>query len=459
MGNSEVGHLNIGAGRVVYQEITRISAAIADGTFFDNETLATAMGDAAAAGGAVHLMGLVSDGGVHSHVEHVHALVELAARSGVERLFVHAFLDGRDTPPESGAGHVASLERFLRDRGVGRFATVSGRYWAMDRDRRWERVERAWRALVMGEGVEAESATQAIEASYGAGVADEFVEPVVLTQGGQPVATVNDGDAVVFFNFRPDRARQLTRAMTDAGFDAFERPVFPDVRFVCLTEYDPMIDAEVAFEKDLPERVLADVLAQAGLTQLHIAETEKYAHVTFFLNGGAEEPKEGETRVLVPSPKVPTYDRQPHMSAPEVTERLVEAISAGAADVYIANYANCDMVGHTGVYDAAVRAVEAVAEGVGRVLEAVDGAGGCAIVTADHGNAEQMLDADGTTPFTAHSTDEVPFIAVCSRVERVVEGGKLADVAPSLLDMLGLPVPEEWTGQTLLEWASEDEQG
>lgn len=450
MGNSEVGHLNIGAGRVVYQEIARISAAVADGTFFENPALVAAMESATESGGTVHLMGLVSDGGVHSHEEHLYALVKLAKQRRVTQLAVHAFLDGRDTPPESGAGYVERLEAVLSAEGLGTVATVMGRYWAMDRDRRWERVERAWRSLVLGEGVEADSAVDAILASYAAGKGDEFVEPAVVEGPDGPVARVADGDTVIFFNFRPDRARELTRTFTDPEFDGFARPHVPDVHFVCLTEYDPTIDAQVAFAKELPSCVLGDVLAEAGLRQLHIAETEKYAHVTFFLNGGAEEPKPLEERILIPSPKVPTYDLAPEMSAYEVTDALVEAIEADSADVFIVNYANCDMVGHTGVFEAAVRAVEAVDECVGRILEAVARRGGAALVTADHGNAERMIDSDGSTPFTAHTTGAVPFIAVADDVVALRDGGKLADVAPSVLDLAGIAPPDEWTGASLL---------
>ncbi|MDI6843887.1 MAG: 2,3-bisphosphoglycerate-independent phosphoglycerate mutase [Anaerosomatales bacterium] len=449
MGNSEVGHLNIGAGRVVYQELTRIFKAIEDGSLETNEVLCRAIDGAVADGKAVHFMGLLSDGGVHSHQDHLYALVRMAAERGAERVFAHAFLDGRDVPPTSGLGYVRALERVLADVGVGAIATVMGRYYAMDRDRRWERVERAWRAMVMGEGAPAASAEEAVERSYAAGVTDEFVEPAVVLREGVPVATVSDGDAVVFFNFRPDRAREITRAFVDPAFDGFERPVTPEVRFVCLTEYDPTIPAPVAFEKDLPCCVLADVIADAGLTQLHIAETEKYAHVTFFLNGGKEPPKPGEQRILVPSPKVPTYDLQPEMSAPEVTRRLVEAIESDAAGFYVVNYANCDMVGHTGVLEAAVRAVEAVDDGVGQVVAAVRAKGGSAIVTADHGNAERMLDDDGG-PFTAHTNDPVPLILVADGVRSARSGGILADVAPTVVDIMGLDAPAEWTGRSLV---------
>ncbi len=449
MGNSEVGHLNIGAGRVVYQEFTRISKAIEDGSILENPVLCEAMDAAISVGTAVHLMGLVSDGGVHSHQEHLYALVRMAAGRGAEKVFIHAFLDGRDVPPTSGKGYLEALEKELGDIGVGRIATTMGRYYAMDRDNRWDRVEKAYRAMTLGEGVEAVSAPEAVQASYDAGVTDEFVMPVVVCEDGEPVAKVSDGDALIFFNFRPDRAREITHAFVDEAFDHFDRPVRPRTHFVCLTEYDPEISAPVAFPKDLPRHVLADVLSEAGLRQLHIAETEKYAHVTFFFNGGAEGPKPGEERILVPSPKVATYDMQPEMSAPEVTERLCDAIERDAADVYIVNFANCDMVGHTGVMEAAVKAVEAVDAGVGRVVRTIREHGGTALVTADHGNAERMLDDDGA-PFTAHTSDEVPFCVVADGVKGLEEGGILADIAPTLLDLIGLDPPEEWTGRSLL---------
>jgi 2,3-bisphosphoglycerate-independent phosphoglycerate mutase len=452
-GNSEVGHLNIGAGRVVYQELTRINLAVEDGSLGRNAVLGGAIDAAVADGRAVHFMGLVSDGGVHSHISHLFGLLDMAVARGASRVYVHCFLDGRDVPPESGAGFVDEVAAKLADLGVGRIATVSGRYWAMDRDTRWDRVERAWKVLV-GVGAAASSPiggpagdpVGTVRASYDAGVTDEFVAPVRLTADG----VLEDGDAVVFFNFRPDRARELTRALVDPDFDGFARPAFPRLRFVCLTEYDPTIPAPVAFPKDFPKCVLADVLADAGLRQLHIAETEKYAHVTFFLNGGSEPPRPGEERVLVPSPKVATYDLQPEMSEPGVTERLVAAIGEDRADVYIVNFANCDMVGHTGILDAAVRAVEAVDDGVGRVVAAVRAKGGSALVTADHGNAERMVAADGETPFTAHTTDAVPLICVADGVSAVGAGGRLADVAPSLLDLVGLPRPDLWTGRSLL---------
>ncbi|PKQ15494.1 MAG: 2,3-bisphosphoglycerate-independent phosphoglycerate mutase [Actinobacteria bacterium HGW-Actinobacteria-7] len=445
MGNSEVGHLNIGAGRVVYQELTRIDLAVADGSLETNPVLAQTIDAAVLGGRAVHFMGLVSDGGVHSHQKHLYALVEMAARRGATTVWIHAFLDGRDTPPQSGRAFVAALEAELGRIGAGAVASVTGRFYAMDRDNRWDRVEKAWRAIVMGQGASATSADLAIESSYAQGVNDEFMVPTVITPAG-----VEAGDAVIFFNFRPDRAREITRAFTDPAFEGFERPVFPDVRFVCLTEYDPTIPAAVAFPKSFPENVLADVLSCHNLRQMHIAETEKYAHVTFFLNGGSEPPKKGEVRVLVPSPRIATYDLQPEMSAPEVTRQLVEAIDSDAADVYIVNFANCDMVGHTGIFEAAVRAVEAVDTSVGAVVSAIRAKGGTVLITADHGNAEAMVDADGSTPFTAHTLSPVPLVAVADGPSSLAHGGKLADVAPTLLDLIGIDLPKEWTGRSLL---------
>ena len=445
MGNSEVGHLNIGAGRVVYQELTRINLAIEDGSFERNPVIDRAIDGAVGEGRAVHLMGLVSDGGVHSHRDHLLALVRAARARGADEVWVHCFLDGRDVSPRSGLAFVEDLERELAALGTGRIATVMGRYYAMDRDNRWDRVEKAWRAMVMGEGVPAPSAPDAVRASYAEDVSDEFVVPAVVAS-----APVRDGDAVIFFNFRPDRARELTRAFTDPTFEGFDRPVLPRTRFVCLTEYDPTIPAEVAFPKELPRNVLADVLASSGLRQLHIAETEKYAHVTFFFNGGVEAPKPGESRILVPSPKVATYDLMPQMSAPEVASRLAEAIRDDAADVYIANLANCDMVGHTGVFEAAVAAVEAVDAAVATIVGALRERDGVLLLTADHGNAESMVDSDGHTPFTAHTTSDVPLLVCAPGVSALAEGGILADVAPSLLELIGVPKPDEWTGRSLL---------
>jgi len=448
IGNSEVGHLNIGAGRIVYQELSRINCAIADGSLEDNEVLCTAIDSAVNRDGAVHFMGLLSDGGVHSHQEHLYALIRMAAARGARRIFVHAYLDGRDVPPKSAMGFVAKLEAFLGQIGVGRIATVSGRYYAMDRDTHWERVQRAWAAMVMGEGRRVLSAAEAIRASYDAGVTDEFVEPSVIIEDDLPVGLVSSGDALVFFNFRPDRARQIARAFTDPVFDGFVRPVVPNVSFVCLTGYDPTILAPVAFPKQLPCCVLADVISQAGMRQLHIAETEKYAHVTFFFNGGSEPPKPGEERVLIPSPRIATYDLQPAMSEPEVASQLVEAIGARRAEFYVVNFANCDMVGHTGDLDAAVRAVQAVDRGVGEVVDATLVQGGAVVITADHGNAERMFADDGT-PFTAHTTNRVPLIVAGSDAISL-DDGILADVAPTVVDLLDLDAPAEWTGHTLI---------
>lgn len=451
MGNSEVGHLNIGAGRVVFQELTRINRACADGSLAANPVLGEAFAAAAKLGAALHLMGLVSDGGVHSSNEHLYALMRAAKEAGVSRIMVHCFMDGRDVPPKSGASYLEELacvaDGLTDEACTVQIASISGRYYAMDRDNRWERVERAWRTVVLAEPAVELTPAQVMEASYAADVTDEFVEPVALQTRG-----VRDGDAVVFFNFRPDRARELSRAFVDSAFAGFERSECPQVSFVCLTEYDQDIPAPVAFAKEFPENVLADVLAQAGLSQYHIAETEKYAHVTFFLNGGREEPKAGEERSLIPSPKVATYDLQPEMSEPDVAATLAAAIRAGEADVYIVNFANPDMVGHTGVIPAAVAAVEAVDTGVGQVLAALEETGGVALITADHGNADKMLADDGT-PFTAHTTAPVPFALVdFADTGRVLDGrrGALCDIAPTLLELVGLEQPAEMTGTSLL---------
>ena len=455
MGNSEVGHLNIGAGRVVYQELTRINRACRDGSLRENAVIQAAFERACAPGSALHLMGLLSDGGVHSSNEHLYALLRAARDAGVAHVMVHAFLDGRDVPPSSGAEYVADLLRVVDELGCAQegascrieVASVAGRYYAMDRDNRWERVERAYVTLVDAENYVDVDPCSAVLQSYGEGVTDEFMVPVALSPRG-----MRDGDAVIFFNFRPDRAREITRALTESDFAGFDRPRVPAISFVCLAEYDPAINAPVAFAKEFPENVLADVLAQAGLTQYHIAETEKYAHVTFFLNGGKEEEKAGERRVLIPSPKVATYDLQPHMSAPEVADTLAAAIRADEADVYLVNFANCDMVGHTGVIPAAVSAVEAVDEGVGKVLAALAEKGGIAFVTADHGNADKML-AENASPHTAHTTAEVPLVLIDksgARLSLSDDPGCLADIAPTLLTAIGLSVPKEMTGRCLL---------
>lgn len=454
MGNSEVGHLNIGAGRTVHQELSRIDNACADGSLFENPVLVETMNAVAQEGSTLHLMGLLSDGGVHSNNEHLYALLEMAKRLQVHRIRVHCFMDGRDVPPRSGIeyleeleGKIASIFADAPDTDVA-IGVISGRYYAMDRDNRWERVEQAWRAIWLAENTTDRSPKQVMEDSYAQDVTDEFVVPVNLNGDA-----VKPGDAFIFFNFRPDRAREITRAICDAAFDHFDRPNWEKPRFVCLTEYDPTIPAPIAFPKECPDHVLADVLAEAGLRQYHIAETEKYAHVTFFFNGGVEEPKALETRTLIASPKVATYDLQPEMSEPEVTEALVAAIDNDEADVYIVNFANCDMVGHTGVIDAAVKAVEAVDHGVGEVIAAIERKGGVALITADHGNADRMIAEDGS-PFTAHTTAPVPFILVDAAGKGYAlkdTRGILANISPTLLEMIELPIPKEMTAESLLE--------
>ena len=448
MGNSEVGHLNMGAGRIVYQELTRITKSIEDGDFFSNEALMAAVENCKKNDSALHMFGLVSDGGVHSHITHIYGLLELAKRNGLSKVYVHCFLDGRDTPPTSGKEFVEALESKMKELGVGKVAVVSGRYYAMDRDKNWDRVEKAYNALTKGEGNHAEHAAEAIQASYDDGKTDEFMLPTVITENGTPVGTIKTGDSVIFFNFRPDRAREITRTLVDPEFDGFTRQFFP-VTFVCNTEYDAsMPNVEVAFPRVTVRNGLGEYLSQMGMTQLRIAETEKYAHVTFFFNGGSETVFPGEDRVLVPSPKVATYDKQPEMSAAEVTDKCVERIESGAYDVIILNFANCDMVGHTGVYDAAVKAVETVDSCVGRVVDATLKMGGIAMITADHGNAEQMAEPDGS-PMTAHTTNPVPFI-LCGAGTELRPNGRLADIAPTMLDVMGLACPEEMDGKTLI---------
>lgn len=454
MGNSEVGHLNIGAGRTVHQELSRIDNACESGELFENEVLVSAMKSVAEHGSTLHLMGLLSDGGVHSNNVHLYALLEMAKRLDVKKVRVHCFMDGRDVPPCSGSGYIEELEEKITEifddaeSADVRIGVISGRYYAMDRDNRWDRVEQAWRAIWLGENATECSAQKVMEESYAADVTDEFVVPVSLT--GE---TASAQDAFIFFNFRPDRAREISRALCDPAFDAFTRLGWERPMFVCLTEYDPTIPAPIAFPKVCPDHVLADVLAEEGLRQYHIAETEKYAHVTFFFNGGVEEPKALETRTLIPSPKVATYDLQPEMSEPEVAETLVAAIDNDEADVYIVNFANCDMVGHTGVLDAAIKAVEAVDSGVGAVVDAIKRKGGVALVTADHGNADRMIAEDGT-PFTAHTTAPVPLILVDGANKGYTlkdTRGILANISPTLLDMIGIPLPSEMSAESLLE--------
>ena len=451
MGNSEVGHLNIGAGRIVYQELTRITKAIQDGDCFENPVLLDAIENCKKYDSALHLMGLVSDGGVHSHQTHLYGLLELAKRQGLTKVYVHCYLDGRDTPPNSGLGYVQELEEEMKKIGVGKVASVHGRYYAMDRDKRWEREEIAYKALVFGEGVDAESSLQGIQDSYDKEVYDEFVVPVVIKEDGKPVATIKENDSVIFFNFRPDRARQLSRIFCDPEFDGFDRKWFP-LKWVCFTDYDATIpNKEVAFVKETYNNIFGQYISDLGMTQLRLAETEKYAHVTFFFNGGVEEPYPGEDRILVPSPKVATYDLQPEMSAYTVCDRLVEAIHSGKYDVIIINFANPDMVGHTGIIEAAVAAVEAVDTCVGRVIEALLEENGQLFMCADHGNCEQMIDYETGAPWTAHTTNPVPFVLVnAGEGIGIREGGRLADIAPTLLDMMGIEQPKEMTGQSLL---------
>lgn len=444
MGNSEVGHLNIGAGRIVYQELSRIDRAIESGEIRSNSVIMGLFEELAKSGKTLHLMGLLSDGGVHSSNKHLYALIALAQETGVSNIALHLFMDGRDTPPTSGKGYVEELIKECKTLGAGEIQTIVGRYYAMDRDKRFDRVQKAYDALTLGTGKSADDPLRAVQESYDGGVTDEFVEPIVFGDN-----LVKEDDGVIFFNFRPDRARELTRAFTDDAFDGFERTTYPKTHFVCLTEYDPTIKADVAFPKETLTNVLADVLEEAGLKQLHIAETEKYAHVTFFFNGGVEEPKEHETRILIPSPKVATYDFMPEMSAPKVGDALVDAIKSHAADVYICNFANGDMVGHTGSFKATVKAVTTVDAQVGRVVEAMNEVDGVTLITADHGNAEQMCATDGETPFTAHTCNRVPFIAINSGGS-VIDDGALCDIAPTMLALLKIVPPEEWTGKNLV---------
>lgn len=453
MGNSEVGHLNMGAGRVVYQELTRITKAIEDGDFFENPAFIAAMDGAKAKNAKLHLFGLCSDGGVHSHMTHIYALVEMAKRRGLKDVFLHCFMDGRDVPPQSGGEYIARLEAELKAIGCGKIATVSGRYYAMDRDNRFERLEKAYAALTYGKGETAQSAAEAMAQSYAAGVTDEFVLPTVILQNGKPTATVGANDSVIFFNFRPDRARELTRAYLFEDFDGFERQngYFP-LTYVSMTQYDKAFEDKlsVAFKPQSLENTLGEYIAKKGLKQLRIAETEKYAHVTFFFNGGVEAPNHGEDRVLIPSPKVATYDMQPEMSAQEVSEQAVRRINSGEYDVVILNFANPDMVGHTGVMEAAVKAVHTVDVCTKQVVDAVLYAGGRCILTADHGNCELM--AENGAPFTAHTTSPVPFVLIDENMKNAVlrKDGKLCDIAPTLLELMGVEKPEAMTGQSLI---------
>ena len=446
MGNSEVGHTNIGAGRVVYQELTRITKAVDDGSFFVFESLLKAMRNVKEKGTALHILGLLSDGGVHSHNSHLYAILEMAKRQGVQKVYVHALLDGRDVPPSSGKEYVRACVEKMEEMGIGKIATVMGRYYAMDRDNRWERVEKAYAAMVYGKGNRCVCPVQAVQDSYDANVTDEFVVPTVCAENAQ----ISADDSIIFFNFRPDRAREITRCFVDESFDGFsrEKGFFP-LHYVCMTQYDAtMPNVDVAFRPQSLKNTFGEYISDKGLTQLRIAETEKYAHVTFFFNGGVEKTYPGEDRVLVASPKVATYDLQPEMSAYEVTDQCIRRIESGQYDVIILNFANCDMVGHTGVFEAAVKAVEAVDTCVGRVTDAIAKMGGVSLITADHGNADKMVAEDGE-PFTAHTTNPVPFCVVGYPC-RLRTGGRLADIAPTMLKVMGLPQPEEMDGESII---------
>lgn len=451
MGDSNVGHLNIGAGRIVYQDVARISKAVREGDFQKNKWIRLAMDTARDKGTVLHLMGLVSPGGVHSHSAHLYALLELAKERGVQNVRVHAFLDGRDVPPSSAKEYIEELEAKIQELGIGKIASVSGRYYAMDRDKRWDRTEKAYRALVLGEGRTARSALEAVEVAYSGGETDEFVIPtVIVDENGLPVGRIKDDDAVIFFNFRADRARQLTRSFVDEDFDGFERPEHPNVTFVCLTRYDETIKAPYAFPPQDLRNTLGEVVSKHGLKQLRIAETEKYAHVTFFFSGGEEKLFPGEERKLIPSPKVATYDLKPEMSALEIAEEAARLIQSREFDLIVLNFANCDMVGHTGIMEAAIKAVEAVDTGVGKVVEAMQSIGGYVLLTADHGNSEQMIDYETGEPHTAHTTNPVPVLLVSDLEGVTLRDGILADLAPTVLELLEIEQPEEMTGKSLL---------
>ena len=449
MGNSEVGHTNIGAGRVVYQELTRITKSIEDSDFFSIEEFNKAIENCKKYNSKLHIMGLVSDGGVHSHNRHLYGLLEFAKRKDFENVYVHCFLDGRDTSPASAEGYIMQLEEKMKEKSIGKIASISGRFYAMDRDNRWERVQKTYDAMVNGKGEKATSAVSAIESSYQKEVFDEFVEPTVIYNGENPVATIGKNDSVIFFNFRPDRAREITRTLVDNNFDKFETKDL-DLYFVCMTQYDEsMPNVNVAFKPTALANTYGEIISKSGLKQLRIAETEKYAHVTFFFNGGDEKQYEGEDRILVPSPKVETYDMKPEMSAYEVTEKVLEAINSKKYDTIILNYANPDMVGHTGNLEAAVKAVETIDECVGKVVEAVTNQNGVLLITADHGNSEQMIDYKTGEPYTAHTTNPVPLILVGMNKAKL-KPGKLSDLAPTMLDIMGIEKPEEMTGESLL---------
>ena len=445
MGNSEVGHTNIGAGRIVYQDLTKITKSIEDGDFFSNEVLTKAIENCKKYNSNLHVMGLLSDGGVHSHERHLYAILELAKRNDFDNVYVHCFMDGRDTAPTSGEGYVAKLEEKMKEKGVGKIASLSGRFYAMDRDKRWQRVQKAYDAMVNGKGEKATSAIQAVEASYQKEVFDEFIEPTVIYNQDVPVATIGKHDSVICFNFRPDRAREITRTLVDKDFNEFETKKDLDLYYVCMTPYDETLEnVEIAFKKEALENTFGEYISKHGLKQLRIAETEKYAHVTFFFNGGEEKQYEGEDRILVPSPKVETYDMKPEMSAYEVTDKVVDAINSKKYDSIILNYANPDMVGHTGNLEAAIKAIETIDKCVQRVVEAVNAQNGMLLITADHGNSEQMIDYKTGEPYTAHTTNPVPLILVGKDNIKLKEG-KLADLAPTMLELMGMEIPKEMT--------------
>ena len=454
MGNSEVGHTNIGAGRIVYQELTRITKSIEDGDFFSNEEFIKAIENCKKHNSKLHILGLLSDGGVHSHNRHLYGLLEMAKRRDFENVYIHCFLDGRDTPPASAENYIMELQEKMKEKGVGKIASISGRFYSMDRDKRWERIKKAYDALVNGVGAKYANVINAIENSYQKEVFDEFVEPTVITSadGETPIAKIEENDSIIFFNFRPDRAREITRTIVDKDFKEFETKKIKTY-FVCFTSYDEtMPNVHIAFKKEQIKNTLGEVLSKKGLTQLRIAETEKYAHVTFFFNGGEEKQYKGEDRILVPSPKVETYDLQPEMSAYEVTEKVIDAILSQKYDCIILNYANPDMVGHTGSLEAAIKAVEAIDECVGKVVKAIEQTHGNVIITADHGNCEQMIDYATGDPHTAHTTNLVPMILVSENQNiKLKSEGKLADLAPTILDLMNIKKPQEMTGETLLE--------
>ncbi|WP_315117429.1 2,3-bisphosphoglycerate-independent phosphoglycerate mutase [uncultured Clostridium sp.] len=451
MGNSEVGHLNIGAGRVIYQELTRITKDIDEGRFYDNIVINEAMDKALENNSSLHLMGLLSDGGVHSHIYHLKALLKLAKKKGLSKVYVHGFLDGRDVPPSSAKDYILEIENFMKEIGLGEVATISGRYYAMDRDKRWERTNLAYNALVLGQGEESKSAIEAVDKSYKDNKTDEFVLPTVIMKDGRPTATIKNEDSIIFFNFRPDRARQLTRALNDKVFDGFKRETL-NLNFATMTQYDETIEnVRIAYEPQSYENTLGEYISKLGLKQLRIAETEKYAHVTFFFNGGVEKPNDGEDRALIPSPKVATYDLKPEMSAYEVTEEVLKRIDSNQYSLIILNFANPDMVGHTGVFEAAKVAIETVDTCMGKIVNKILEKDGTIFLTADHGNSEQMIDYSTGQPMTAHTTNEVPFMYISNHSKELRDGGILADIAPTILNEMGVEVPKEMTGKNLIK--------